>query len=226
MNTEEKKQNFEAFKKIFYNLFDKGLLNVRFYSKYDDESDFESDAVAKLLFDPSKYYAFSPNFDPQYGDELVKLRSSIRNAQKYLPNDVFPILGTIDMEYPDNHITEYTDKAKQMIEDFIVNLFMDEEGFKQFLIDERTKVYTIDDVEDVIRYIKIRLDDIGEKGLREKIDPFIFENEYHTPVEYMVSMHDLFPIGVNRMIARPLAEKIEQFIRQNIDRKATIKLSQ
>lgn len=226
MTREEKKHNFEAFKKIFYNLFDKGLLNVRFYSKYDDESDFKSDAVAKILFDPSKYYAFSPNFDPQYGDELVKLRSSIRNAQRYLPDDVFPILGTIDMEYPDNHIAEYTDKAKQMIEDFIVNLFMDEEGFKQYLIENRTKVYTIDDVEDVIRFIKIRLDDIGEKGLRDKIDPFIFEYEYHTPVEYMISMHDLFPIGVNRMIARPLAEKIEQFIRQNIDRKGTIKLSQ
>lgn len=226
MNTEEKKQNFEAFKKIFYNLYDKGLLNVRFYSKYDGESDFESEAVAKLLFDPSKYYVFSPDFNPKYGEELVKLRSSISNAQRYLPDDVFPVLAIIDMEYPDNHITEYTDKAKQMIEDFIVNLFMDEEGFKQFLIDERTKVYTIDDVEDVIRFIKVRLDDIGEKGLRDKIDPYIFENEYHTPVEYMVSMHDLFPIGVNRMIARPLAEKIEQFIRQNIDRKATIKLSQ
>ena len=79
MNMEEKKQNFEAFKKIFYNLYDKGLFNVRFYSKYDDESDFESDAVAKLLFNPSKYYVFSPNFDPQYGDELVKLRSWIKS---------------------------------------------------------------------------------------------------------------------------------------------------
>lgn len=226
MTTEEKKQNFQAFKKIFYNLYDKGLLNVRFYSKYDGESDFESEAVAKLLFDPSKYYVFSPNFDPKYGDGLVKIRSSVSNAQRYLPDDVFPVLGIIDMEYPDNHITEYTDRAKQMIEDFIVNLFMDEQGFKQFLIDERTRAYTIDDVEDVMRFIKVRLDDIGEKGLRDKIDPYIFENEYHTPVEYMVSMHDLFPIGVNRMIARPLAEKIEQFIRQNIDRKATIKLSQ
>ena len=138
-------------------MYDKGLLNVRFYSKYDDESDFESDAVAKLLFDPSKYYVFSPNFDPQYGDELVKLRSSIRNTQKYLPYAVFPVLGLIDMEYPDNHITEYTDKAKQMIEDFIVNLFMDEEGFKQFLIDERTKVYTIDDVEDVMGFIRSKV---------------------------------------------------------------------
>ena len=226
MTTEEKKQNFQAFKKIFYNLYDKGLLNVRFYSKYDGESDFESEAVAKLLFDPSKYYVFSPNFDPKYGDGLVKIRSSVSNAQRYLPDDVFPVLGIIDMEYPDNHITEYTDRAKQMIEDFIVNLFMDEQGFKQFLIDERTRAYTIDDVEDVMRFIKVRLDDIGEKGLRDKIDPFIFENEYHTPVEYMISMHDLFPIGVNRMIARPLAEKIEKFIRQNIDRKATIKLSQ
>ena len=226
MTTEEKKQNFQAFKKIFYNLYDKGLLNVRFYSKYDGESDFESEAVAKLLFDPSKYYVFSPNFDPKYGDGLVKIRSSVSNAQRYLPDDVFPVLGIIDMEYPDNHITEYTDRAKQMIEDFIVNLFMDEQGFKQFLINERTRAYTIDDVEDVMRFIKVRLDDIGEKGLRDKIDPYIFENEYHTPVEYMVSMHDLFPIGVNRMIARPLAEKIEQFIRQNIDRKATIKLSQ
>jgi len=226
MTTEEKKQNFEAFKKIFYNLFDKGLLNVRFYSKYDDESDLKSDAVAKLLFDPSKYYAFSPNFDPQYGDELVKLRSSIRNAQKYLPDDVFPLLGIIDMEYPDNHITEYTDKAKQMIEDFIVNLFMDEEGFKQFLIENRTKVYTIEEIENLVQYIRTRLDDIGEKGLRDKIIPYIYENEYHTPVEYMITMHDLFPIAANRMIARPLAEQIEQFIRQNIDRKATIKLSQ
>lgn len=226
MTREEKKQNFEAFKKIFYNLYDKGLLNVRFYSKYDGISDFESEAVAKLLFDPSKYYVFSPNFDPKYGDELVKLRSSISNAQRYLPDDVFPVLAIIDMEYPDNHITEYTDKAKQMIEDFIVNLFMDEEGFKQFLIENRTKVYTIEEIENLIRFIKIRLDDIGEKGLRDKIIPYIYENEYHTPVEYMITMHDLFPIGANRMIARPLAEKIEQFIRQNIDRKATIKLSQ
>ncbi len=224
--TRDKKQGFKAFKKIFYNLYDKGLLNVRFYSKYDDESDFESESVAKLLFDPSKYYVFSPDFNPKYGDELVKLRYSVGDAQRYLPDDVFSALSIIDMEYPDNHIPEYTDKANKMIEDFIVNLFMDEEGFKQFLIKERTKSYTIDDVEDVISFIKVRLDDIGEKGLRDKIEIFIYENEYHTPVEYMISMHDLFPIRVNRMIARPLVEKIEQFIRQNIDRRATIKLSQ
>ena len=156
MTTEEKKTEFSKhLKRSFTTCTIKVYLNVRFYSKYDGESDFESEAVAKLLFDPSKYYVFSPNFDPKYGDGLVKIRSSVSNAQRYLPDDVFPVLGIIDMEYPDNHITEYTDRAKQMIEDFIVNLFMDEQGFKQFLIDERTRAYTIDDVEDVMRFIKV-----------------------------------------------------------------------